>query len=105
MNGATIWRFCLRVLSVPLYALYGAWSVVSGAHHLARRASGATKLLGEAITCPGCEMRNALHGRWKCRACGATYRGFVLECPLCASGASFFDCVCGLSIPLTRHLP
>jgi hypothetical protein len=105
MSARNLLRLCLGVLAVPLYALYGAWSIASGAVRLARRGSGALRLLGRALPCPSCRAPNPLHGRWKCRSCSATYHGFALECPLCGSGASFVACArCGISVPVGKLL-
>ena len=106
MNLRGALKLAVRLLKVPLFALFGAWTALRAGFGLGRRLSGAARLLQDALSCPSCHASNPLHGRWKCRSCGATYHGFVGECPLCRSGASFFACHrCGISIFLVRQLP
>jgi hypothetical protein len=108
MSVRNLLKLCVRLLAVPLLAAYGAWTLVAAGYRLARRGSGAARLLGRSLPCPNpnCGAQNLLDGRWRCRSCGAEYLGFVVECPLCGSGASFISCErCRVSISLTGHLP
>lgn len=94
-------RFIVAALRLPLYAAYGVFFLVRGVLSAAATMGDRTRLLGRTLPCPSCGVGNDLDGRWKCRACGATYHGEVFRCPLCASGASWFTCrACGVSIPL-----
>ncbi len=89
-------------LKIPLYALYGAYALATGYLRRMARLGDNLRLLGSTLRCTSCGRENALDGRWKCRACGATYHGAVFHCGFCGAGASFFSCRCGISIPLRR---
>lgn len=93
----------MLALKIPLYAAYGAWFLLGRAFRFAGEAGTAVRLLGESLRCPSCGEPNAIHGRWKCRTCGAVYHGAVFICPLCNAGAAFFPCAgCGGSVPIGR---
>ncbi len=101
----TLKNIVLASIKAPLYALYGAFFVVRAVFRFALKAGDGAALLRSTLPCPSCRTANALHSRWKCRACSAVYHGFVARCRWCKAGASFFSCRrCHASIPL-RRLP
>jgi len=93
----------LLLLKAPFFAVYGAWALAAGYLRGMSRLGDRARLLGLTLTCPSCEERNPIDGRWKCRSCSAVYHGAVFHCGFCGSGASFVSCRrCGISIALRR---
>lgn len=91
------------LLKAPLYAIYGAYALATGYLRRMARLGDNMRLLARSLPCPSCGEANPLDGRWKCRACGATYHGAVFHCGFCSAGASWFACRrCGISIALRR---
>lgn len=94
-------RLARIAMLVPLYALYGAWTIVRATLGAFARAGDAMNLLRASMLCPSCRAPNLLAGRWKCRSCGATYHGIPQRCERCHAAATWFPCArCGISIPL-----
>ena len=101
LGGQSVLRWALRLAAVPLFAVYGVFTLIAESVSLIGWTRRLARLLGRTLPCPSCGSAADLHGRWHCRACGATYHGFVGACALCGSSASFFPCrACGASIPL-----
>ncbi len=91
------------VLATPLYALYGAWVLVTMLARFVRWVVWTARLTKPVLICSACGEANSIHGRWECRSpgCGAIYLGAVDHCERCGAGASMFFCQhCGASIPL-----
>jgi hypothetical protein len=93
----------VALIKLPLFALYGAYALSRSYLRAMARVGESAKLLGLTLTCPSCGDDNPLDGRWKCRACGATYHGAVFACGFCGAGASWFSCRrCQISIAVRR---
>lgn len=89
------------LLAAPLLAAYGAWTIARVMLGACARSGDAMWLLAATRLCPSCGYGNTLHGRWKCKTCGATYHGVAFSCGLCSAPATWFPCSrCGVSIPL-----
>jgi rubredoxin len=94
-------RLCRVIVLIPLYAIYGTWSLVMGLLRVRGLLGDTRRLLGESLVCPSCHTPNSLVGRWSCSVCSAVYHGAAVECPYCGAGASFITCErCSVSIPM-----
>jgi len=104
MKPGALLRLAIRLLTLPLYAAFGAWTLIRLPFVIAGRIKPFTVSLGESVRCESCHALNPIHGRWKCH-CGATYHGTCLECELCHARASWISCRrCGVSVVLDRRL-
>jgi hypothetical protein len=102
-DGKKTFGSLVLVLALPLYAVYGAWIVVTILFRLVRWFVWTVRLARGHLRCPACGLVNSILGRWECHApgCGAVYVGAADHCARCHSAASYVPCVgCGASISL-----
>lgn len=102
-DGKKAFGSLVLVVTLPLYAAYGAWIVVTSVFRFVRWSVWTVRLIEGELRCPACGLDNSLHGRWECHApgCGAVYLGAADCCARCHSTASYIPCVgCGASISL-----
>ena len=93
----------VMILKAPFFALYGAYALAAGYLRGMARLGERARLLALTLTCPSCEEKNPIDGRWKCRTCSAVFHGAVFRCSFCGAGASFFSCRrCGISIAVRK---
>jgi hypothetical protein len=96
-----LFKIVLKVaLLSPLFAAYGAYTIICAVIGVARGARRAELALRDELRCPN-GHENPVNGRWRCGSCGATYTGWVGACSICGTGATWFPCsTCGVGVRL-----
>lgn len=96
----SFWSLLSFLLLSPLYALYGALTLVRSLLSPIRFARRTRSALASEIHCPNGHA-NSTTGRFECASCRAVYHGWVGACGLCGAPAGWIVCsTCGVGIRL-----